>query len=238
VARAGVASRRRADELIASGAVLVNGRRPPPDGMLVDPGRDVVTVRGQRVEPRLAHRYLAYHKPEGVVTTASDESGRPTVLDAVGQEALAGHRLFPVGRLDLDSSGLLLLTDDGELAFRLTHPSHEVPKRYEAVVAGVPSQAQLRRLRQGVELEDGVSAPAEVELVRGLRGGSSLVRVTLGEGRKRQLRRMLEAVGHPVKRLRRTAFGPLHLSRLRAGGWRVLRPAEVAALRSAAGLGG
>ncbi len=228
-----MASRRAADELIASGAVRVNGRVPPPDGLIVDPARDRVTVSGRTVKPVTAHRYLMLNKPLGVITTAKDESSRTTVLDVVGEEGLNGHRLFPVGRLDADSTGLLLLTDDGDLSYRLTHPRYKVPKEYIAVVGGSISRATLSELRTGIELEDGVTAPAEVEILRVLPGPVTELRVVISEGRHRQVRRMLLAVGSRVQSLKRVAFGPLKLGRLKVGGWRVLVDAEVEALRRA-----
>jgi 23S rRNA pseudouridine2605 synthase len=180
------------------------------------------------------------NKPPGVITTARDESARATVLDVIGAEGLAGHRLFPVGRLDADSTGLLLLTDDGELAFRLTHPRYKVPKEYEVVTAGIPRKDHLAALRRGVKLDDGMTAPAEVELVRATRGdrdsGRAELRVVIAEGRHRQVKRMVQAVGHQVLALRRTSFGPLRLGRLKTGGWRVLSSGELTALRRAAGL--
>jgi 23S rRNA pseudouridine2605 synthase len=153
----------------------------------------------------------------------------------VKEQAEAG-RLFAVGRLDLDSSGLLLLTDDGELSNRLLHPRHRVPKEYEALVAGLPGERDLRALRAGVELEDGVTQPAEADVVGRARDGSAVVRIVIAEGRNRQVRRMLAAVGHPVRQLRRTAFGPIRLGRLREGDVRRLREPELQALRKAAGL--
>jgi len=160
-----VASRRAADALISSGSVRVNGERPPPSGTFVDPDRDEVTVDGRVVRPVTRHRYLVLNKPLGVITTSKDESDRTTVLDVVGEEGHSGHRLFPVGRLDADTSGLLLLTDDGELAFRLTHPRYKVAKEYIAVVIGSPSTSDLESLRSGVKLEEGVTGPAEVEVI-------------------------------------------------------------------------
>ena len=233
LARSGVASRRAADQLIASGAVQVNGQAPPRSGMLVDPDRDSVTVHGERVEPQPPHRYLALNKPEGVLVTTRDPRGRRTVFDLVEDEAQG--RLFAVGRLDVGTSGLLLMTDDGELANRLAHPRHKVAKEYLADVRGTPSEKQLSALREGVVLEGRPTQPAEVEL-QGSAGGFSRLRVVIKEGRYRQVRRMLEAVGHPVRELTRTAFGPIRLGRLRPGGWRRLRPPEVEALRRAAGL--
>jgi 23S rRNA pseudouridine2605 synthase len=229
-----VASRRAADKLISSGSVRVNGRVPPPDGVVVDPEHDRVTVDGREIKPVARHRYVMLNKPLGVITTAKDESDRTTVLDVIGDEGAAGHRLFPVGRLDADSTGLLLLTDDGDLSYRLTHPRYKVAKEYIAVVGGSVSNAKLQRLRSGVDLDDGRTAPAEAEVVRVLPGPQSEVRVVISEGRHRQVRRMLLAVGHRVQSLKRVSFGPLKLGRLKVGGWRVLGDAEVAALRRAA----
>jgi 23S rRNA pseudouridine2605 synthase len=233
LARSGVASRRAADALIASGAVQVNGQAPPRSGMLVEPGIDAVTVHGRPVEPLAAHRYLALNKPDGVLVTARDPRGRVTVFDLMDDEA--SGRLFAVGRLDAATSGLLLLTDDGELANRLAHPRHKVAKEYLAVVRGTPSERELSVLRQGVEIDGRPTQPALVEL-EGSAGGFARVRLVINEGRYRQVRRMLEAVGHPVRELTRLAFGPIRLGRLRAGSWRRLRPPEVDALRRAAGL--
>ena len=213
----------------------VNGLAAPPSGAIVDPDADVVEVDGRRVKPPTTHRYLMLNKPAGVVTTARDEAARRTVLDVVGAEGRLGHRIFPVGRLDADSTGLLLLTDDGELAYRLTHPRYKVAKEYSVVVAGVPTAADLRALRAGVQLADGVTAPAEVDLVDATRGdrdsGRAKVRVVIREGRNRQVRRMMQAVGHRVLALERTAFGPLRLGRLKPGGWRLLSAGELGALR-------
>jgi 23S rRNA pseudouridine2605 synthase len=233
LARSGVASRRAADRLISSGAVKVNGRVPPPDGLLIDPEHDEVTVQGRAIKPLTTHRYLMLNKPLGVITTAKDESGRTTVLDVVGDEGMGGHRLFPVGRLDADSTGLILLTDDGDLAFRLTHPSFEIPKEYVAVVGGSPNTRDLEQLRAGVKLDDGMTAPAEVEVLRVMPGPMAELRIVIREGRHRQVRRMLLAVGHRVQSLKRVSFGPLKLGRLKVGGWRVLGPGELEALRRA-----
>jgi 23S rRNA pseudouridine2605 synthase len=226
-----VASRREADRLIAAGQVLVDGRRPPPSGQLVDPERVRVTVGGSVVKPVSGHRYLALHKPAGVLVTESDPQRRPTVF-----ELLTAHgetrRLFAVGRLDYETSGLLLLTDDGELAQRLLRPRYSVPKEYLAVVAGTPDEGDLRRLREGVQLEDGLTRPAVAEVLGRLPAGAH-VRLVVTEGRNRQVRRMLEAVGHPVRELTRTAFGPVRLGRLRSGDLRRLREPELRALRAA-----
>jgi len=235
-----VASRRAADDLIASGSVRVNGERPPATGLLIDPDRDRVTVDGRPVKAPSSHRYLMLNKPLGVITTARDESSRTTVLDVIGEEGKHGHRLFPVGRLDADSTGLLLLTDDGELAYRLTHPRYKVAKEYLVVVIGMPTAKDLDALRSGVKLDDGATAPAEIDVVGATTGDRDSrraeLRVVIREGRHRQVRRMVQAVGHKVQTLRRTGFGPLRLGRLKTGGWRVLSSGEVAALRRAAGL--
>jgi pseudouridine synthase len=220
--------------------VQVNGERPPPSGMLVDPDEDRVTVDGRVVKPVTRHRYLVLNKPLGVITTAKDESARTTVLDVVGDEGMGGHRLFPVGRLDADTSGLLLLTDDGELAFRLTHPRYKVSKEYIGVVIGSPTAADLESLRTGVKLDDGMTAPAEVEVIAVAPGARESVlaelRIVISEGRQRQVRRMLHVIGHKVQSLQRVGFGPLKLGRLKVGGWRLLGDAEVAALRRAVGI--
>jgi 23S rRNA pseudouridine2605 synthase len=215
--------------LIASGAVRVNGRVPPESGLLVEDA-DHVTLNGRPVEPVASFHYLALNKPPGVVVTARDPEKRTTVFDLVRDSG--APRLFAVGRLDVATTGLLLLTDDGELANRLAHPRHRVRKEYVALVAGVPGERDLRALREGVELEDGRTLPAEADVVGAVRG-MARVRMVIREGRNRQVRRMLEAVGHPVRQLERTAFGPVRLGRLRPGGWRKLRPEELESLREA-----
>jgi 23S rRNA pseudouridine2605 synthase len=215
LARAGVASRRRADELIRDGRVRVNGE-PGQLNTFVE-GGDVVEVDGQRVEPqRLA--YVLLHKPAGIVTTASDPRGRPTVVGQVAHPL----RVVPVGRLDADTTGAILLTNDGPLAHRLAHPRYGVEKVYEAEVEGEPSDEALRRLAEGVELDDGVTAPA-----RARRLGPSTIELTLHEGRKHQVKRMCAAVGHPVRRLHRSRYAGLELGGLGPGEWRELSPDEV-----------
>jgi 23S rRNA pseudouridine2605 synthase len=219
LARAGVASRRGAGELIKAGRVTVNGR----PGELNDfvGGLDVVEVDGKRVSAqKLA--YVLLHKPAGVVTTARDPQGRPTVVDLVEHDS----RVVPVGRLDVDTTGALLLTNDGELAHRLAHPRYEVDKVYEAEVEGEPDDQALRRLAEGVELEDGPAAPAKVR-----RLGPSRLELTIHEGRKHQVKRMCDAVGHPVRRLHRSRYAGLDLSGLERGEWRLLSPDELDSLR-------
>jgi 23S rRNA pseudouridine2605 synthase len=220
LARAGVASRRGADELIRAGRVRVNGEVA---GLATFVGpRDRVEVDGRRLEPEPL-TYVLLHKPAGVVTTARDPHRRPTVVDLVGHE----RRVVPVGRLDADTTGALLLTNDGPLAHRLMHPRYEVDKVYEVEVEGEPSDEALRRLAEGVELEEGRTAPARVR-----RLGPSRLEVTIHEGRKHQVKRMCEAVGHSVRRLHRSRYAGLTLEGLRPGEWRELRPDQVEALRA------
>ena len=233
MARAGVASRRKSEELIRQGRVAVNGRVVRELGVRVDPTEDVITVDGKPLRLRAQHTYVVLHKPPGVITTVHDPWGRPTVLDLVQTEA----RVFPVGRLDANSEGLVLLTDDGELAYRLTHPRFQHEKEYHVLVTGRPTRRTLERLRRGVPLEDGVTAPAQVEVLRRA-GRHTWLRIVLREGRKRQIRRMAEAVGHPVRRLIRVRIGPLRLGNLGPGEWRHLTRREVEALRQTAGLTG
>ena len=229
LAHAGVASRRAAEQLVFAGRVSVDGE------VVTDPARDVtggerIEVDGERVGSAPAVRVVyALNKPPGVVSTASDTHGRPTVVDLV--RTPGDRRLYPIGRLDADTSGLILLTDDGDLAHRLTHPSFGVPKTSVAQLGGPRiGETALKRLRAGVDLEDGRTAPAEVR-----RLGNHELELTLHEGRKRQVRRMCEAVGLPVRSLRRVSFGPLALGRLPEGRARRLVPAEVDELRHAAG---
>ena len=221
LARAGVASRRKADELIKAGRVTVNGK-PGELNTFVET-RDRVEVDGKPVaKQRLA--YLLLHKPAGVVTTARDPRGRPTVVGLVPAES----RVVPVGRLDADTTGVLLLTNDGELAHRLAHPRYEVDKVYVADVEGEPTDETLRRLGEGVDLEDGRTAPAKAR-----RLGASRIELTLHEGRKHQVKRMCESVGHPVSRLHRSAYAGLTLRGLEPGAWRELTADEVESLRAA-----
>ena len=225
LARAGFGSRRICDALIEDGRVEVNGA-PAVPGQRVDVAHDRVAVDGTPVGVLPDLVYYLLNKPAGVVTTADDPEGRPKVVDLVPSEP----RVFPVGRLDVATEGLLVLTNDGELAQRLAHPSHGVEKEYLADVEGTPGRAALARLRRGVTLDDGIrTAPARAALL-----GPGTVRIVVHEGRYRQVRRMLEAVGHPVRRLVRTRIGPLSDRRLRPGAWRELTPAEVRALSTAA----
>lgn len=237
LAHAGIASRRRAEALIAAGRVQVNGTVVTTQGVRIDPEHDRVSVDGKPVGSAVQHVYLLLHKPIGYVSTARDPQGRPTVLDLLPDE-LRRLRVYPVGRLDIDTSGLLLLTNDGDFALRLSHPRYALEKHYEALVQGVPTAEALETLRTGVVFtEDNghrhKSAPAQVRLLRSV-GAESWVALTIHEGRKRQVRRMLAAAGYPVRRLVRVGVGPLSLEQVPAGKWRYLSESEVAALRSAA----
>jgi 23S rRNA pseudouridine2605 synthase len=224
LARAGVASRRGADELIKAGRVLVNGN--PGDLNTFVAAGDTVEVDGRPVaKQRLAH--LLLNKPPGVVTTARDPQGRPTVVALLPPEP----RVVPVGRLDADTTGALRLTNDGQLAHRLAHPRYEVDKVYEAEVDGEPSEEGLRRLREGIELDDGRTAPATVRLL-----GKRRIELTIHEGRKHQVKRMLAAVGHPVRRLHRSRYAGLDVHGLAPGEWRRLTRDEVEGLRRQVGL--
>ena len=220
LARAGIASRRGAEELIRAGRVTVNGEVAGLATFVE--GADRVEVDGAEVTPEPL-TYILLHKPAGVVTTARDPQGRPTVVGLVAHD----RRVVPVGRLDADTTGVLLLTNDGPLAHRLMHPRYEVDKVYEAEVEGEPDDDALTRLAEGVELEDGMTAPADVR-----RLGASRLELTLHEGRKHQVKRMLAAVGHPVTRLRRSAYAGLTSDGLELGEWRELSGEEVARLRA------
>lgn len=228
LAVAGVASRRAAEDLVRAGVVTVNGEVAEV-GQSVGPG-DKIAVDGIPIGAEDVRTYLL-NKPEGMVSTASDPQGRPTVVEAIP----AGVRLYPVGRLDFRTTGALLLTNDGELAHRLMHPSSGVPKVYEGLLAGNVSERALGFLRDGVKLDDGMTHPAKVEVLH--RGRTTtLVRIEISEGRNRQIRRMGEAVGHPVVRLARVRYDGLDLAGLAPGEWRELRPEETARLGEMVGL--
>lgn len=223
LAHCGVASRRAAESIVRAGRVSVDGRPVLDPAHAVD-DENAVTLDGRALEGPEPRVMYALNKPLGVLSTAHDPYGRPTVVDLVGHGDL---RVYPVGRLDADSTGLLLLTNDGALAHRLTHPSFEVAKTYRATVEGEPDESARRALRKGVTLEDGPTAPARVR-----RAGEHTLEITIREGRNRQVRRMCEAVGHPVVALERVAFGPLRLGHLRPGEHRRLSEQEVDSLRA------
>jgi len=224
LATAGVASRRASEEIVRAGRVTIGGATITDPAHDVGPG-DSVAVDGRPVLAGQERVVYALNKPAGVVSTARDPQGRPTVVSMVPQT----ERLYPVGRLDIDTTGLILLTNEGELAHRLTHPSFEVAKTYRAVVGGAPVREHaLHALRGGVELDDGRTAPARAHRI-----SADTIEITIHEGRKRQVKRMCDAVGHPIKRLERVAFGPLALGDLPRGRWRKLSDAEVEALMTA-----
>ena len=231
ISQAGVASRRRAEELITAGRVTVNGRVVAELGAKVEPGRDVVAVDGQPLAGE-GKVYVLLNKPRGVVTTLSDPRGRRTVAELVAD---IPARLYPVGRLDYNTEGLLLLTNDGDLTHALTHPSHEIGKTYVATVVGRPSEEKLDRLRIGITLEDGVTAPARVKLTGyDPEKNAATLQIVIHEGRNRQIRRMCEAIGHPVDKLKRTEFAFLTLEGVQRGRYRRLEPEEVDKLRQMA----
>ncbi len=221
MAECGAASRRKAEEMIAQGRVTVNGLPVTEMGVQVEEG-DEVRLDGRVIRPETEKRYVIYHKPAGEVTTVSDPEGRPCVLDHFRDYPV---RLYPVGRLDYDSEGLLLLTNDGALTERLLHPSHQVDKTYLARVTGEVTPEETVRLRRGVMLDDHKTAPARVGVIR-QEAFAAVVRITIHEGRNRQVRRMFEETGHKVLQLRRVRFGPLELGSLPRGAWRELTPEE------------
>ena len=233
---AGIASRRTAETLIQQGRVSVNGTTVTELGTKADPGSDDIRVDGRRVRAAQRKRYILLNKPRGYVTTRADPGKRPTVLDLL--KAVKEY-VYPVGRLDYDSEGLLLLTNDGDLAARLTHPRHEVERLYEARVRGIPDPHAVRRLASGVIVEGRKTAPANVRLAKAIdapSGPQAILLLGLHEGRHRQVRQMCEAIGHPVIRLRRTRIGPITDPALKIGHYRELTPREVEKLKKAAGL--
>jgi 23S rRNA pseudouridine2605 synthase len=233
LARAGVASRRGSENLMTAGRVKVNGHVATELGTKVDPAVDTVTVDGKTVALREEPVYLALNKPSGVVTTMSDPQGRTTVASLVPVREYPG--LFPVGRLDYETTGLLLFTTDGEIAHRLLHPSRHVEKVYRCLVDGRTTEPDLDRLREGVSLDDGLTAPARVKALRSS-GGTTYCEIAIREGRKRQVRRMFSAIGHPVLELHRVTFGPIALGDLGRAAWRPLSAEEIASLREAVGM--
>jgi 23S rRNA pseudouridine2605 synthase len=231
ISTAGVASRRAAEKLILEGRVSVNGRTVRELGSKADPETDEIRVDERRLKGPQRHRYFLLNKPRGYVTTRSDPEKRPTVMDL-----LKGVReyVYPAGRLDFDSEGLLILTNDGDLAATLTHPSHEVERVYEALVLGVPDAHDIDRLSRGMMIEGRRTSPASVERIgdRRPQGETSLLRVTIHEGRSRQVRKMCDAIGHPVRALRRVRIGPIADKHLRLGSYRELTPEEVRRLKT------
>lgn len=235
LAAAGVASRRAAEEMILEGRVTVNGKRITELGTKADPAVDHVKVDGKRIRAAAPYRYILMNKPRGIVVTRDDPQRRPTVYVLLGTRV--SEPVVPVGRLDFDSEGLILLTNDGPLAYRIAHPSGGCQKEYEVKVSGVPTPTKIARLARGVLLDGVRTAPATVELIdttpeKDGMGGNAWLRVVLGEGRSRQVRKMLESVGHKVSKLRRVAIGPIRDKSIPPGGFRDLSPGELEALRA------
>jgi len=232
LSQAGVASRRASEQLMLDGRVTVNGAAVRELGTKADPIHDDIRVDGRRIKVVEHHRYLLLNKPRGYVTTRSDPQRRPTVIDLLGG---VREYVYPVGRLDFESEGLLILTNDGDLAARLTHPSHGVARVYEARVLGVPDAHDLDRLSRGLVVDGRRTQPADVRLMPVRRGAEEAILVlTVREGRNRQVRKMCDAIGHPVNHLRRVAIGPIRDAKLKPGAWRDLRPDEIALLKKAA----
>lgn len=234
MAQAGVASRRHSEDLIQAGRVTVNGRVVTELGTKVTPGRDLVEVDGRALGRPERLVYILLNKPKGYVTTLYDPQGRPMVTDLLGADV--GQRVYPVGRLDFETEGLLLLTNDGELANALMHPARQVKKTYVARVRGVPNPTKLQELERGIQLDDGPTAPAEAKLLDVLGPNGAVVSLRIHEGRNRQVRRMFAAIGHEVISLRRTTLGPLNLHRVALGEWRELTTREVTDLRQSVAL--
>jgi 23S rRNA pseudouridine2605 synthase len=235
---AGIASRRAAEQMMVDGRVTVNGARVTALGSKADPDVDDIRVDGRRVKSHERRRYILLYKPRGYITSRADPEHRPTVIDLLAKGGVREY-VYPVGRLDFDSEGLLLLTSDGDLAARLTHPSHEVEREYEARVRGVPDRHELERLAEGVMIEGRRTARAAVELKNvPERGDQAVLSIVIHEGRNRQVRKMCDAIGHPVVRLRRVRFGPITDPFIRPGEFRDLSPREITALKRAASLRG
>lgn len=228
IAHAGIASRRKAEQLILEGKVTVNGKVVRELGVKVTP-KDVIEVEGIKVE-REEPVYFLLYKPRGVITSVNDEKGRKTVVDFFPN---VDYRIYPVGRLDYDTSGLLIMTNDGDFANQLMHPKYEIDKTYVAKVKGIPNREELKQLQKGIKLEDGLTAPAKVKMLSSERKkNTSIIELTIHEGRNRQVRRMFEAIGYPVQKLKRERFAFLTLSGLNPGDFRPLTPHEVKQLKT------
>ena len=228
MAMSGVASRRASEELIKEGKVSVNGNVVTEMGITIIPGKDKVKVDGMNIKPESNKVYVILNKPVGIVTSAKDEKGRTVVTDLIEE---VEERIYPVGRLDADTSGLVLLTNDGDLAFKLTHPSKMVYKRYIAIVEGLPNKAELERLRNGIKLEGRMTAPAKVKVLKNF-GADSILDIQIHEGRNRQVKKMCETINHPVKKLKRISFGEIELGGLESGNWRYLNDEELDYIKS------
>ena len=228
IAHSGITSRRKAEEMIQQGRVKVNGKVTLNMGVVIEPSKDVVLIDNQPIQPEKDLIYIILHKPEGYITTISDEFNRPTVIDLIRG---ISKRVYPVGRLDYETSGLLLLTNDGSLTYQLTHPKHEVIKTYIAKVKGVPDHSSLKRLTNGIDIGGYITAPSFVEILK-KDGEFCHVTIKIHEGKNRQVRKMFDAVQHPVIGLKRIAIGTLTLDKLPLGEWRYLTDSEIRYLKS------
>lgn len=223
IAQCGIASRRKAEEYISAGRIAIDGRIVREMGILVVPGENVITFDGKPVAAKEQLVYYLLNKPKGYITTLADPQGRPTVTSLIKTSKV---RLFPVGRLDLDTEGALILTNDGQLAQKIQHPRHETNKTYEALVRGCPRRDKITQLERGISLEEKMTAPAVVS-VKAKIGENCLMQITIHEGRKRQVKKMFAFIGHPVLQLKRTAYGKLSLGRIALGDYRQLNPSEL-----------
>ncbi|MBR1735807.1 MAG: rRNA pseudouridine synthase [Firmicutes bacterium] len=228
LAAAGVASRRKSEEYIKDGRVKLNGETVSEMGISVDEEKDIVEFDGKKVTMEEKNVYILLNKPVGYVTTAKDQFGRKTVLDLIDG---VSERVYPVGRLDYDTEGLLLLTNDGELTYKLTHPKHRIEKTYIAHIEGVPSEDEMKRFCGGLKIEDYVTSRAEIEIIR-KKGKESVVKIVIGEGRNRQVRKMCACIGHEVKKLKRIKEGNIELGDVKCGQWRFLSDEEIASLKN------
>lgn len=228
MAQSGVASRRKSEEMILAGRVAVNNKIVTELGIKIDPKIDNVKVNGKNISAEKKKIYIMLNKPMGFVTTVSDEKDRRTILDLIEG---VDERIYPVGRLDIDTMGLIILTNDGELTNKLTHPKHKVPKRYIAVVEGVPSRYELEKFRKGMKLEGKMTAPAKIKVAKRYEN-ESILDIIIHEGRNRQVKKMCEAINHPVKKLKRVEMGELQLRGLDIGNWRYLDEDEINYLKS------
>lgn len=226
IARCGITSRRKAEELILQGYVKVNGLIVNELGSKIDPEQDIVEVNNKKINEKQEHIYIKLYKPEGYVTTVNDQFNRKTVLDLIDIK----ERIYPIGRLDYNTSGLLLLTDDGELANKLLHPKYHIYKTYEAVVKGIINEDSINKLRTGVFIEDYKTAPAKVKILN-INRKDIIVQISIYEGKNRQVRKMFDSIGHPVIKLKRISFGDINLSELKTGQWKYLTNDEIKYLK-------
>lgn len=228
MARCGVASRRKSEEMIEEGLVKINGRTVKEQGLSIDPNKDIVSVNNKVIKLEESKVYIILNKPVGFVTTMDDEKDRKIVIDLING---VDERIYPVGRLDMDTSGLLLLTNDGDLTNKITHPRNEVVKKYVALVEGIPNKDELRRFRKGILIDEKKTSPAKIKLVK-THGNESELEIEIIEGRNRQVRRMCEAINHPIKELKRISIGDIVLDNIEVGKWRYLNKDEIKYVKS------